>query len=121
MLPYFLQAPPPPENLLELKFKELILSLLSNKNNYLLLSWINGKNNNRQTSLTDIMQNNYKYNLTLDQYANLALMSLSTFKREFKKTFNDAPTKWITKNRLRLAAQLLEDTSLSVGEIGFEC
>ena len=67
------------------------------------------------------MQNNYKYNLTLDQYANLALMSLSTFKREFKKTFNDAPTKWITKNRLRLAAQLLEDTSLSVGEIGFEC
>lgn len=33
MLRYFSQTPPPPENLLELKFKELILSLLSNKKN----------------------------------------------------------------------------------------
>ena len=121
MLPYFTQALPPPENLLELKFKELVLSLLSNKNNHLLLSWINTINSDKRTSLADIMQNNYRYNLTLDQYANLALMSLSTFKREFKKTFNEAPAKWITKNRLRLAAQMLEDTSLSVAEVGFEC
>src|SRR4029079_6485111 len=121
MLPYFTQAPPPPENLLELKFKELVLSLLSNKDNHRLVSWISAVTNDRRLSLQDIMQNNYKYNLNLDQYANLALMSLSTFKREFKKTFNEAPSEWITKNRLRLATQLLENTSLSVGEIGFEC
>ena len=28
MLPYFMQSPPPPESLIELKFKELVLSLL---------------------------------------------------------------------------------------------
>ena len=121
MLPYFTQAPPPPENLLELKFKELVLSLLSNKDNHRLVSWISEVDNDRRLSLQDIMQNNYKYNLNLDQYANLALMSLSTFKREFKKTFNDAPAKWILKNRLKLAAQLLENTSLSVTEVAFEC
>ena len=121
MLPYFTQVPPPPENLLELKFKELVLSLLSNKNNHRLLSWISHMNNDKRLYLEDIMQNNYRYNLTLDQYADLALMSLSTFKREFRKTFNDAPSKWITRNRLKLAAQLLEDTTLSVSEVGFEC
>jgi len=57
----------------------------------------------------------------LNQYAQLALMSLSTFKREFKKAFNEVPSQWITKNRLRLAAQLLENTSLSVSDVGFEC
>ncbi|HEV8504895.1 MAG TPA: AraC family transcriptional regulator, partial [Chitinophagaceae bacterium] len=121
MLPYFMQTPPPPENLLELKFKELVLSLLSNKDNHQLLSWMSKIGVDRRMCLEDIMQNNYRYNLTLDQYANLALMSLSTFKREFKKTFNEAPSKWIMKNRLELAAQLLQSTSLSVGEIGFEC
>ena len=121
MLPYFTQSPPPPENLLELKFKELVLSLLSNKNNNRLLSWLNNLCNDQHPSLGEIMENNYTFNLTLDQYARLAHMSLSTFKREFKKTFKETPAKWITKNRLNLAAELLETTSLSVGEIGFEC
>jgi AraC-like DNA-binding protein len=121
MLPYFTQAPPPPENLIELKFKELVLSLLSNKDNRQLLSWISSIATDKRLCLEDIMHNNYRYNLTLDQYADLALMSLSTFKREFKKTFNEAPSKWITKNRLTLAAQLLENTRLSISEIGFEC
>src|ERR1043166_3886110 len=121
MLPYFMQSPPPPENLLELKFKELVLSLLSNNDNHQLLSWISNMSADKRLSLEDVMQNNYRYNLTLDQYANLALMSLSTFKREFKKTFHDAPSKWITKSRVKLAAQLLESTSLSVSEVGFEC
>ena len=121
MLPYFTQIPPPPENLLELKFKELVLSLLSNENNSRWLSWLNNLSNDKLSSMEEIMQNNYTYNLTLGDYARLACRSLSTFKREFKKIFKESPGKWITKKRLSLAAELLEKTSLSVAEIGFEC
>ena len=121
MLPYFTQIPPPPENLLELKFKELVLSLLSNENNSRWLSWLNNLSNDKLSSMEEIMQNNYTYNLTLGDYARLACQSLSTFKREFKKIFKESPGKWITRNRLNLAAELLEKTSLSVAEIGFEC
>src|SRR5205823_7124370 len=121
MLPYFTQIPPPPENLLELKFKELVLSLLSNENNSRWLSWLNNLRNDKRSSMEEIMQNNYTYNLTLGDYARLACQSLSTFKREFKKIFKESPGKWITKKRLSLAAELLEKTSLSVAEIGFEC
>ena len=121
MLPYFTQIPPPPENLLELKFKELVLSLLSNENNRRWLSWLNNLSNDKRSSMEEIMQNNYTYNLTLGDYARLACQSLSTFKREFKKIFKESPGKWITKKRLSLAAELLEKTSLSVAEIGFEC
>jgi len=121
MLPYFTQIPPPPENLLELKFKELVLSLLSNENNSRWLSWLNNLSNDKRSSMEEIMQNNYTYNLTLGDYARLACRSLSTFKREFKKIFKESPGKWIRKKRLSLAAELLEKTSLSVAEIGFEC
>ena len=121
MLPYFAQTPPPPENLLELKFKELILSLLSNKKNQKLLSYLNTLANDQQPTIEDIMQNNFAFNLTLAEYAKLSCKSVPTFKREFKRIFHDTPAKWVMKKRLKLATELLQNTSLSVGEITFEC
>ena len=121
MLPYFTQIPPPPENLLELKFKELILSLLSNKKNKHFLSYLSDLYNNTNPSLAEVMQNNFAFNLTLEEYAKLACKSVPTFKREFKKTFNDTPAKWVLRKKLTLATELLENTSLTVGEICYEC
>lgn len=121
MLPYFTQVPPPPENLLELKFKELVLSLISQQQNRSLLAYLNNLRNDKHPTLEDIVQNNFTFNLTLEQYATLACKSVPTFKREFKKKFNDSPAKWVIKKRMRLAKQLLENTSLSIAEIAFEC
>ena len=121
MLPYFTQVPPPPENLLELKFKELILSLLSNKKNERFLSYLNNLCNDKHPSMEEIMQNNFTFNLTLVEYAKLTCKSIPTFKRDFKKLFKDTPAKWVMKKRLNLATELLENTPLSVEEITYEC
>ena len=67
------------------------------------------------------MQNNFAFNLTLQEYAKLACKSVPTFKREFKKIFNDSPAKWVLKKRLTLATELLGNTSQTVAEIGYEC
>lgn len=120
MLPYFTQSPPPSEALLELKFKELVLSLLNDKNNQHFLSFL--KNLERQhPSIEEIMHNNYTSNLVLSDYAKLACKSVPVFKREFKKIFKDTPASWVLKKRISLAAQLLQTTAMSVTEIGFEC
>jgi AraC-like DNA-binding protein len=121
MLPYFTQVPPPPENLLELKFKELILSLLSQKQNQPFLAYLNKLYNDKHPSIQEIVSNNYTFNLTLEEYAKLACKSVPTFKREFKKIFNDTPAKWVMKKRMALASELLENTKLSISEITFEC
>jgi AraC-like DNA-binding protein len=121
MLPYFSQSPPPPENLVELKFKELVLSLLSNKKNEHFLSWLNALADDHRQSLEEIMRTNYTFNLTLSQYAGLACKSIPTFHREFKKLFNDTPAQWIVKQRMALATDLLENSSLRIGEIALEC
>ena len=121
MLPYFSQTPPPPENLVELKFKELVLSLLSNKGNARFLSYLNNLSNDKYPSMEEIMQNNYTYNITLPEYAKLASKSVPTFKREFKRIFKETPAKWVLKKRLELAKELLQNTPMSIGEITYEC
>lgn len=120
MMPYFSQTPPPPENLIELKFKELILSLLT-KENKSLNSYLFSLYNDKHPSMMDIMQNNFTFNLSLSDYARLACKSVPTFKREFKRVFNDTPAKWVMKKRLGMASELLENTTLSVGEITNQC
>lgn len=120
MFPYFDQVTPPPENLIELKFKELVLSLLTSDNKQL-LSYLNGLYNDKHPSMMDIMQNNFTFNLSITDYANLACKSVPTFKREFKRIFNDTPAKWVMKKRLNMASELLENTSLSIGEVTNQC
>ena len=121
MLPYFTQTPPPPENLLELKFKELILSLLSQKQNRQFLAYIHRLYQDKHPTIEDVVQNNFTFNLTLEEYAKLACKSVATFKREFKKIYNDTPAKWVLKKRINLAIELLENTNLSISAITFEC
>jgi transcriptional regulator GlxA family with amidase domain len=121
MLPYFAQSPPPPENLLEQKFKELVLSLLSNKNNDRFLSYLNNLSKEESPSMEEVMYNNYAFKLTMADYAKLTCKSVPTFKRDFKKLFKDTPARWVMKKRLNMAAELLENTSLNIGEICFEC
>jgi AraC-like DNA-binding protein len=121
MLPYFSQSPPPPENLIELKFKELVLSLLANKNNDRLLAYLNNLSNDTTPSMEDVMQNNYAFKLSMADYAKLTCKSVPTFKRDFKKIFKESPAKWVMKKRLNLAEELLQNSGLSVGEVSFEC
>jgi AraC family transcriptional regulator, exoenzyme S synthesis regulatory protein ExsA len=121
MLTYFTLDTAPPENLLELKFKELVLSLLMNAKNDLLLGYILNLSRHGRPSLAEVMQDNYSFNLTLAEYAKLACISVPTFKREFKKVFKDSPARWVLKKRLNQAADFLSNSILSIAEITMEC
>jgi AraC family transcriptional regulator, exoenzyme S synthesis regulatory protein ExsA len=120
MMPYFIQTPPPSETLVELKFKELVLSLLNDEGNRHFLAYLKNLDKQRP-SMEEIMQKNFTSNLTLADYAKLLCKSVPVFKREFKKTFNDTPANWVMKRRISMAAQLLKNTTTSVTDIGFEC
>ena len=50
----------------------------------------------------------------------LAGLSLSTFKREFKKHFDDTPASYIRNKRMKKAADLLRHSSLTISEISFQ-
>lgn len=120
ILPYFSQQPPPSENLLELKFKELLLNILSNPSNKSLLAYIKSLNGQFKPRLEEIMEANFMFNLSLKEYARIAQRSLATFKRDFEICYHISPGKWLTQKRLEYAKYLLDTSNLNINEIAYD-
>lgn len=74
--------------------------------------------------LAKYMESHFMFNLPLEKFGYLTGRSLSTFNRDFRKTFNTTPQKWLTKKRLELAHyQITEHAKKPVDvylEVGFE-
>jgi AraC-like DNA-binding protein len=70
------------------------------------------------------MHHNYKYNISLSSFAKLTGRSLSSFKRDFTKTFETTPEKWMQKKRLEEAHFLISNKKQRPSdvylEVGFE-
>ncbi len=70
------------------------------------------------------MLRNFEYNIPMKEFARLTGRSISTFKRDFQKTFNDSPEKWLRIKRLEKAHFLIQTEKQKPGDvylhIGFE-
>lgn len=120
MIPYFTQTTPPPESLLELKFKELLFNILINRRNTALLSWIRQLADAEKIALQVVMEANFTYNLSINDFARIAGRSIATFNREFTTLYKTTPGKWLIQKRLDYACLLLHATTKPVREIVFE-
>jgi len=121
MMVFFGNGHEPDQSLLELKFRELILTIAGNPDNGQMLSYFCSLLNEPQAvSLQRVMDNNYCFNLKLPQFARLSNRSLSAFKRDFQKHFNTTPGKWLIEKRLNHAMHLLTNADRTVSEAAFE-
>ncbi|MEO7523948.1 MAG: AraC family transcriptional regulator [Ferruginibacter sp.] len=121
MYSYFSGTSTPDKSWLALKFKELILNIADNLKNIELLSYFNSLMCEPQSvSMERVMNDNFCFNLKLEQYAQLCTRSLSTFKRDFQKKFQITPGKWLLEKRLLHAKFLLTTMYKSVSEAAFE-
>lgn len=59
-------------------------------------------------------------NWTLERLADEASMSRSAFAKQFRDTVGETPHTYLTRWRLGIAAQLLSQTTLSIGEIAYK-
>jgi len=121
IVPYFLQNRDTNKALLELKFKELILNVIGNSKNHLTKSYFYSLLSDASSeSMRKIMEENFLYNLKLEEFAKLCCRSLSAFKRDFVLHFNTTPGRWILDRRLKHAQILRNTTEKSISEIAFE-
>ena len=120
VLPYFSSDLKPPENLLELKFKELLLNIIRNPSNKELIAYMQSLVKRSETSLEHVMEMNYPYNLQLEAYAQLSNRSLSSFKRDFQQIYHTTPGRWLLHKRLQYASMLLTTTNKPVSDITLE-
>lgn len=121
MYSYFADTTEPDKSLLELKFRELILNITDNPKNEEARSYFCSLMSEPQSiSLQRVMDDNYCFNLKLEQYALLSNRSLSAFKRDFQKQFNSTPGKWLLEKRLLHAKNLLCKMDKTISEVAFE-
>jgi AraC-like DNA-binding protein len=121
MTAYFDAPKEPDRSLLELKFRELILTIADDPQNTELLSYFASLlNEPKVISLQQVMEDNYCFNLQLTEFARLSNRSLSSFKRDFQKQFNTTPGKWLLEKRLQHSMNLLSNLGKTVSEAAFE-
>jgi len=104
-----------------LKLKELIMILLRSENQESVRNLLSEIFSPINIQLKEVIQNNLFNPLQIEELAFICNMSLSTFKREFKKTFNSSPAKYIKEQRLENAASLLMCDDKSIRDIAFDC
>jgi AraC family transcriptional regulator, exoenzyme S synthesis regulatory protein ExsA len=121
MVPYFNATHVPDQSLLELKFRELILTLADNPLNKELLCYFNSLLQAPQAVLLQMMmEDNYCFNLSQEDFAKLCYRSLSAFKRDFQQLYGISPGKWLMEKRLNHALHLLTNSYKTVSEAAFE-
>lgn len=109
------------QQLLVNKFQELIHYLIATQGDEFLSSFVKS-NATTQQQLIHVTEANKHQKLSLNELAFLSNMSLSTFKREFQKHYQQSPSKWFQEQRLENALNLLKNARPSeiYEEIGYE-
>lgn len=104
------------ENLLSIKFEELMIYLLNKYGDKFEL-YLNSLISNETSPFKSVIENNVNSNLKLEEIAFLCNMSLSTFKRHFTNEYQITPGKWLQDKRLKKAKETLENGNSKPSDI----
>ncbi|MBQ0113730.1 MAG: helix-turn-helix transcriptional regulator [Bacteroidales bacterium] len=122
MLPYFESQTEIHKGLLRTKVVELLYNIMEAQPD--MFAIIMHERKEMRTSIEMVMEQRLTTSVSLPDLAYASGRSLSTFKRDFQKVYNESPAKWIRERRLEKAKELLQTTSLTIMDIcyslGFE-
>jgi len=120
MASFVSQKVSPSRQLLGLKFKELVLQLLNYQKKPAMFSFFDSVTSPPERKFRQLIESNLQFDLGIDEYAKMASMSVSTFKRFFKHVFGSPPGQYIINKKLSLAALLLKKSNKSIQEVAYE-
>lgn len=105
ILPFFDSGVHPSEELLKLKMVEGMYVLLHTDTS--LYASLFDFTEPWKIDLLEYMNENYMYNLSMEEMAAYTGRSLASFKRDFKKISDLSPQKWIINRRLEAAHEMI--------------
>ncbi|WP_430966997.1 helix-turn-helix domain-containing protein [Spongiimicrobium sp. 2-473A-2-J] len=77
--------------------------------------------NPHQVEFKKVVTAHVFHNLSMEEFATLMNLSVSTFRRKFKEIYNSSPGQYIIGTKLERAAQLLSSTNQRVSDVCYEC
>ncbi|MEI3790301.1 MULTISPECIES: helix-turn-helix domain-containing protein [unclassified Chryseobacterium] len=109
------------EEILILKLKEIILLLSQTQEAETIQAILSQLFSPTSYTFKQIIENNLFSPVSIEELAHKTNLSISSFKREFKKLYNNSPASYIKTKRLERAAELLLISNERVSNIAFEC
>ncbi|WP_294283036.1 AraC family transcriptional regulator [uncultured Chryseobacterium sp.] len=119
VVPYARRAGPETTDALGLlKVKEAVLLLLQTSPE--LRDFLFDFSAPHKIDLEKFMLNHFRFNIPLDQFAQLTGRSLSAFKRDFRQVFGSPPRQWLQDKRLDTARYLIGTKKRKASEVYLE-
>lgn len=109
------------EDILILKFKEIILLLSQTRNADSVQIIFSQLFSPTIYTFKQIIEAHLFSQLTIEELAQQNNLSISSFKREFAKLYNDTPANYIKAKKLEKAAELLCVSNERITDIAFDC
>ncbi|MEN4758900.1 AraC family transcriptional regulator [Chryseobacterium sp. C39-AII1] len=109
------------EELLILKLKEIILLLSQTRNIEAVQIILSQLFSPATYNFKQIIEAHLFSDITIEELAKHHNLSVSSFKREFAKHYNDTPANYIKTKKLEKAAELLLVSDERISEIAFDC
>lgn len=109
------------DDILILKLREIILLLMQTDNADRILLILKNLFTERTVNFKQIIEVHIFSELSIDELAELTNLSLSSFKRKFKETYQTSPSNYIQSKRLEKAKELLAVSDLSITNIAYDC
>lgn len=118
MLPYFDAAVQPSEGMMNLKLMEGVYSLLNIDERF--FPTLFDFTEPWKIDILDYLNENFMYELSIEEIASFTGRSLSTFKRDFRKISKLSPQKWLIQKRLDAAHEMLRNEGKKVTDVYME-
>lgn len=117
IMQYFYNQHVVSEEILEIKVKEILLLLLSSKKAKEVAVLLEHFVNKRTAGFKEVIETHLLSDISLEELSQLCNMSLSTFKRYFRKIYNTTPNEYLFDKRLENSKKLLATAEQSIDDI----
>jgi AraC-like DNA-binding protein len=118
MTPYFNSEITPSPEIIKLKLSEGAYILLNTDKNF--YSSLFDFTEPWKIDILDYLNENYMYDLSMEEIASYTGRSLAAFKRDFKKISSLSPEKWLIRKRLEEARRKIDNEGKKASEACFE-
>ncbi|MCE7042721.1 AraC family transcriptional regulator [Dyadobacter sp. CY312] len=109
------------DEILILKLKEIVLLLSQTQEAHTIQTILSQLFSPTTFTFKQIIEANLFSSVSVEDLAQMNNLSASSFKREFRKLYNDSPASYIKSKRLERAAQLLSVSDERITDIAFDC
>lgn len=107
------------DDLLILKLKEIILLLTQTDDNKNINQILSGLFSPSSYSFQEVIDAHLYSDLSIENLAQLTSLSLSSFKREFRRIYNDSPANYLRNKKLEKAADLLSLSDQRITDVAY--